>query len=398
MPAGASVWMVHDSNSCWDHVPGSTAMPCATSDQFGASGGIPMQTYSYSTSWATSFAQAYPDSLHTYLKGWGAGFMYVSMHDTYTVHSAAAGAFEITAHLVSEGVANSIWSSVDSKYWLYGPLATVEIGTFSPSTANPFMEQFRITPFRAGFPDETAATWDGGITIGGYVSKTFEVSTSYTKTVQSGDIFELGYGVNTYLHVGELDLRNTARVSFDLPEGVWLTSQNGVVFGTPVPEPSSALLLAFGMLGVLVAWQRRLKASGLDGSAFDTTNFSPNHGKAESGRAGSQRLRPRHGVISMQESEVDEEDPNPEIELESSARGSIRLCRGRTAAGRGGAGRARRPRPERRCGHGCVLRHRPGQHLAAQRQRERVDGLGHRRCLGRRFQLRQLRRLAAADE
>lgn len=260
MPAGASVWMVHDSNNCWDHVPGHPALPCATSDQFGASGGLPMQTYSYATSWTTSFAQAYPDSVHSYLAGWDAGFVYVSMRDTYTVHGAAAGSFAITARLAAEGVANSIWSSVDSKYHLYRPSATVEIGTFNPSTADPFMEQFRVTPFYDGTPAATTARWEYAITIGAYVSVPFEVSTAYTKTVQSGDIFELGYGVNTTLIQGELDLRNTALVSFDLPDGVWLTSQNGVVFGTPVPEPSAALLLAFGLLPVYLAWQRRLKA------------------------------------------------------------------------------------------------------------------------------------------
>lgn len=257
MPAGADVWMVHRSNVCWDHVTQGGSSLCAASDQFGAAGGIPMQTYNYSTSSATSFAQAFPDSVHTYLAGTDAGFMYVSMRDTYTVHGAAPGSFTITARLAAEGVANSIWR-VDN-YWLYRPYATVEIGTFN-ATTDPLLEQFRVTPFYDGTPGATTATWEYGITIGSAVTVPFDVSTSYTKTVQSGDIFELGYGVNTTLITGELDLRNTALVSFDLPDGVWLTSQNGAVFGTPVPEPSSALLLAFGLLPVYLAWQRRLQA------------------------------------------------------------------------------------------------------------------------------------------
>lgn len=259
MPAGADVWMVHRSNVCWDHVTQGGSSLCAASDQFGAAGGIPMQTYSYSTSWATSFAQAHPDSVHSYLAGWDAGGMHVSMRDTYTVHGAEAGSFEITARLAAEGVASSIWSSVDSKYHLYSPSATVEIGTFN-GTTDPLLEQFRITPFYDGTPAATTARWEYAFTFGAYVSVPFEVSTAYTKTVQSGDIFELGFGVNPTLIQGELDLRNTALVSFDLPDGVWLTSQNGVVFGTPVPEPSAALLLAFGLLPVYLAWQRRLQA------------------------------------------------------------------------------------------------------------------------------------------
>lgn len=259
MPAGASVWMVHDSNVCWDHVPGHPAPPCATSDQFGAAGGIPMQTYNYlEGNWVTSFAQAYPDSVHTYLAGTDAGFVYVSMRDTYTVHGGATEPFAITARLAAEGVANSIYRL--GNYWLYRPSATVEIGTFSPSTADPFMEQFRITPFRAGFPDQTAATWEYGYTIGPYVSVPFEVSTAYTKTVQSGDIFELGYGVNTTLITGELDLSNTALVSFDLPDGVWLTSQNGAIFGSPVPVPAAAWLFGSGLLGLIGVARRKARS------------------------------------------------------------------------------------------------------------------------------------------
>lgn len=246
MPADARVWMAHRSNVCWDHItPGGSSL-CAASDQFDP-GGIPLQTYSYSTSWATSFAQASPDSVHSYLAGWDAGHLWVSMRDTYTVHGAARGSFAVTAHLAADGVANSIYSDVSHSYWLYRPSATVEIGTFN-ATTDPLLEQYRVTPFS----DASTARWEYGIAIGAFVSVPIEVSTSYTKSVQVGDVFELGYGANLTLIDGVIDTRNTAVISFDLPEGVWLTSQNGAVFGSPVPEPSTPMLLVAGLLAIFL--------------------------------------------------------------------------------------------------------------------------------------------------
>lgn len=243
MPPGAMVWMVHESNVCWDHItPGGSSL-CAASDEFGATGGIPMQTYHYATSWATSFAQAFPDSAHTYLAGYDAGFMFVSMRDVYTVHGAAGEPFAITARLSIGGVANSIWVANAGKYFLVNPYATAEIGSFNGTTGT-LLEGDRVTPYSPA----TTATWSFGTAIGAAVSVPFEVATSYTRLVQAGDAFEIGYGANTVVGVGEIDARHTAVISFDLPTGVWLTSQNGAIFGTPVPEPSARLLAGAGLL------------------------------------------------------------------------------------------------------------------------------------------------------
>lgn len=250
MPANARLWIVHDSNTCWDGVAGHSST-CATSDQFGAGGGIALHTYSKpSGSWSTSFAQASADRVHSFVGGQDPGSLYISMRDTYTVHGASAGSFDLTVHLAAEGLASSVWWV--GKYWLYAPSVTVKIGSFDASTSGAVLEQFRVIPFA---PANTA-TWGIPpiITIGPYVSHVIAVSTSYTKSVQVGDIFELGFGVNSEGQVGDIDLRNTGVVSFDLPAGVWITSENGAIFGTPVPEPATALMMAAGLLGTLLAF------------------------------------------------------------------------------------------------------------------------------------------------
>jgi hypothetical protein len=56
--------------------------------------------------------------------------------------------------------------------------------------------------------------------------------------------------------VGNFDLLDTATISFDLPQGVYLTSVLGGTFGV-VPEPSTALLLASGLAGLGVARRKR---------------------------------------------------------------------------------------------------------------------------------------------
>jgi hypothetical protein len=82
------------------------------------------------------------------------------------------------------------------------------------------------------------------------------VATIYTRTVSVGDVFDIAYGVNSGTSIGWIDLRNTATLSFDLPEGVYLTSALGATFGN-VPEPSPALLLASSALPGLGAVCRR---------------------------------------------------------------------------------------------------------------------------------------------
>lgn len=281
MPAGSNVWMVFGSNTC-----GTTAGTglCDTNNQFGAAGGIPMQSHIPGNgSWATGFAQTYPDRTQSYLAGYDAGFIWTSWYDTYTVHGNAAGPFDITVNLGVDGVANSIWFV--NKHWLYAGSVTAEIGTFDRSTASPYSEQFRINPFFEGTGAATTATFSTGAGNRGLTSgMPVEVSTSYTKSVLVGDDFELGFGVTVALVVGELDLRHTGVVSFTLPDGVWLTSANGATFGNPTsnstPEPAGLLLLCSGLMGLAHASNKRRQTGKLSRHRPTTLNVD------DSGRKG----------------------------------------------------------------------------------------------------------------
>lgn len=253
MPAGSRVWMVHTSNACW--VSGPT-IPCDTSNQPGPNppNGIPLATFAESNgSWSTGAAEMQPDSFRSFVGGYSGSFMYLSMNDTYTVHGTTGGPFAITARLSVEGQARSAHANI----WegLTGANVQLEIGQFNPTTAE-LHEQWRITPYdnttsaQQLFPSEV-------ITTNTPFSHAIDVSTSHTRMVNIGDVFDIGFGVTSAAGWGYIDLMNTAHVTFDLPEGVYLTSALGGTFGAPVPVPAAVWLFGSGLLGLIGVARRK---------------------------------------------------------------------------------------------------------------------------------------------
>lgn len=248
MPPGSTVWMKVNSNVPPGDLVGSN-LPGPNPPN-----GIPLTTFgSLASSFATVSAEILPDHVRTFLRANTGTFMYSSFQDTYTVGGTAVGSFPITFHLHSTGTARSIPFAQSSNIML-GSNAKVVIGTFSPisgDAANPFLEQFRVNAFD---PSTTKTQILPFATAPAPFSVPVDVATSYTRMVSVGDVFDIGYGVDSVVSQGEIDLLNTATISFDLPEGLFLTS---ALAQTLVPEPSAFSLSVFAVLGLAALGIRR---------------------------------------------------------------------------------------------------------------------------------------------
>jgi len=237
MPAGSTVWMHFEASPC----PDADGDDCIGSNLPGLAppNGIPTSTFTEPGKSSTGYAEILPDQVRTQVSGNFTSTMRASFQDTYTVHGNAVGSFPITVVLSAAGTASSMVTT-PNHYLLQGGVE-VEIGTFDP-TDLPMSEQFRVTPFNAS---ETGVQSLFSNTTGAPVQVPVAVSSSHALTVAVGDVFDLAYGVNPGVGKGTIDMTGAgagASISFVLPEGVWLTSALGGVFGTePAPACSDDL-------------------------------------------------------------------------------------------------------------------------------------------------------------
>jgi hypothetical protein len=253
MPTGSRVWLHFGAAVCADGTTAVGNADCIASNQLGPAppNGIPSTIFTSGPSSVSIYAELLPDRVRSHLESLqtGAAFLRASFLDTYTVHGLDSGAFDVTVHLSADGTAYSRPSG--SNHILTGQTVVVEIGTWNPADT-PLLEQFRVTPFGGA-----SAGWGGSTIVQGVpFSVPIAASTSYTLSTSVGSQFDLAYGVNLSLIRGELDLLSTATVSFDLPEGVWLTSTLGGTFGD-APEPATAALTALGLGLLAVAGRAR---------------------------------------------------------------------------------------------------------------------------------------------
>ena len=248
MPAGSTVWMKWDAgvapDADFDDAAGSNLPGIAPPN------GIPTTTITDGTRSATGYAEILPDRVRTYIVSIGSCVMNASFQDTYTVGGSAAGPFDITFQLRVTGSMHTFQSG--SFHQLISGSVTAKIGTFNPDPQ--VNENIRVQEFNAG-----ANAWSGFQDRFTQASVPVDITASYTKTgVNVGDVFDIGYQVQSAFSRGEIDLRNTGSLSFVLPEGVTLTSS----LAQSIPEPAGCVLLALCL--PLLARRRVARAGAAD--------------------------------------------------------------------------------------------------------------------------------------
>ena len=211
-----------------------------------------------SLNFVNATADVTPGAMHSTVTG-NIGVEYdLGFVDTYTVHGGT-GPFTITAHLDADAIASSLQSGPFQT--IAGANINVKIGTFSVDPNVVFQPQ--VTPFGTSPVGQSAVISQGCIC--GAFSIPLTASTSYTRIVNPGDVFDIGYELSTLFALGSVDASHTATIGFDLPDGVFLTASSGATFGdvptgpSGAPEPTSwALMIAgFGLAGAALRRSHR---------------------------------------------------------------------------------------------------------------------------------------------
>jgi hypothetical protein len=245
MPAGSTVWMKGDAgiapDADLDDFVGSNLPGIAPPN------GIPTTTITGTGTYATGFAEILPDRIRTFISSGLSVVMHASFVDTYTVGGTAAGPVQISFELRVTGTMRTVQTG--AFHQLLAGNVQAEIGTWNPDPTL-VLEGSRVTPF----VDQASAEARSAV-VDRFVqdSVPLDITATYTKTVNVGDVFDIAYCVRSATSKGEIDLLNTGTLAFVLPPGVTLTSS----LAQSIPEPAvgGALLAPAGL--ALVARRRR---------------------------------------------------------------------------------------------------------------------------------------------
>lgn len=230
--------------------------PCTFASSLGPSVSIPDFSGVNGRSFMAATGSVAPTAIHSFVSSNDGVEFDLATNDTYTVHGGS-GPFAITAHLDASGTTSTI-QVAPTLFFDIVPNITVRIGQLQIDPAA--VGEPIVGPFDPGATATTVATT---LISSTFASEAIDASASYTRIVNPGDVFDIAYELNSQFSEGTIDLSHTATISFDLPDGVYLTSAGGAVFGTPpvggaAPEPASwALMIAgFGLAGAALRRRR----------------------------------------------------------------------------------------------------------------------------------------------
>ncbi len=240
MPIGGTSWINLSANGCNNGIPGDI------SDCAGATTNLPLAEYFPSAGGsiqAQGSVTPYQISLSETDSGYtgGSAFLAGFTGGTFTLHGAGASFETVTA-------AMSISGSLDRTNSLTSTTANWRIGSWNYGAVASELN-FRVVPIVS---DGTNCFFNACAPG----SVTFSDTLTHSVSVLTGSTFNMGFqaGVTAFgLSAGSLASASIiADISFIMPEGYYITGDNGYDSrgSAPVPEPTLFSLLLVGLAGL----------------------------------------------------------------------------------------------------------------------------------------------------
>ena len=250
MPAGGTSWVELSSNSCTGDCTGSPLSMGPGS--FGLPG--------YGRISAEGSVTAYSTVLSQQVNGntGGSTFLWGATGGTFTLHGSGASPVTVTAQM---DVTGSL-TRADNRQLA---LVNIRMGDWSYAGSLDFASYSDLN-FRVGRQHGASS---GGFSIRQGSAGTFDFhqELDYSMALLPGSSFNLGFRTETNLMdttINGTSIAATSRYGFALPQGYYITGDNGfdsrTLAAVPEPETYAMLLVGLGLMGA-VARKRQMGKS-----------------------------------------------------------------------------------------------------------------------------------------